>query len=376
MIDEASDTDEEDNASKTKNNKTKDGYTAINDLSKHMDRDEVAWQSDAYGFLTFSIIRFCANHDLGTQYKEATTYAFAIVLYIMVIGMQGVITGFLMLSGSQLERKTENDYFMAHYGVDMPHASAKLLQAAANKEALTTKVLNDLHCEAGVGDHYLCSCHEQLKVQLPVFYIIMISVWTFKMLNEFKAAIWSIIYVTGTPLPKEKKVEVQRSKEDESQITKITHLSTAIKAFILFVDPVVRLIVACALTFAGAKFLLLQTDQSKLVMKVLTMQFVTQVDDFLYGSLVTKKASEEVKKSKLCTDYGSPKRNTWWENGLGSSIYLVISLVFVWIFTEVFFHDLTNFRASCRIYRNAMQDSKFGLGNRTSVTAMLLEILQ
>lgn len=344
-------------------------------FSKAMEDEQASWPADTYGFLTFSVMKVYASADYLEREKEIFSLCFAVLLYTMVLGMQLFITAFLMMSATQMERTMQDSYFQKHYGTSVSAASAKLSHAAVKQFAISDKVLSEMHCMDGAGDHFLCRCHEQIKVELPLFYHIMISIWTIRMLSELKTAFWYVVHVFGVREPADGIIRVKRKADDLCQILKIDRLSMKLKIVLVVLDPLTRLIVASILTYAGAKFLLVQTNQAKLVLKVLTMQFVVQVDDFLFGSLVTKKAQIEVKSAKLCTVFGSPKRSTWWENGVGSSVYLLASLFFVYVVEYGIFHELTTFRNSCREFRDAMQFSEFGLGRPQSISQIVHEIL-
>merc|ERR1719265_2050245 len=129
----------------------------------------------------------------------------------------------------------------------------------------------------------------------------MILFWIMFMLAELKAAAFSLMHIYGVRTRDQSQPDQHllqyklKSGEGSSEILTIMQLDAWMRGALILLIPVVRGLVAVVLTYAGSKFLILQVDQAKIVMKVLCMKFVIQIDELLIKSLLTATAIQELK---------------------------------------------------------------------------------
>eukprot|EP00929_Paragymnodinium_shiwhaense_P065082 TRINITY_DN32668_c0_g1_i1.p1 TRINITY_DN32668_c0_g1~~TRINITY_DN32668_c0_g1_i1.p1 ORF type:complete len:456 (-),score=60.24 TRINITY_DN32668_c0_g1_i1:178-1395(-) len=371
----------------------------LNDIVKCLGLlpDKIGWDAHTYGFLTLSIVRvYHAGRKNFNLCRPIFHLLMTLLLYGLCIFVQLAITSFLFLSAERMEHTVEDKYFEHNYQLNMLTASAKLREAAADSHlSKFTKSGEKLQCDPLPGNSFLCICEDQLKVQLPSFYYLMVGVWVVRMVQEMRACVWWTIHITGATLPVgdeeilvalDDKTEVPLIDQDledlEGDATKsglpkkllVRRLPRTLKAILVVANPLMRFVIACLLLMAGSKYLILQTDQSKLVLKVLCMQFVLQVGDFIFKAMVTKANQLEIKDAKLQTRYGLPSRNSWWENGMGSFAYLLLVVLIVVFLIRWVFYKLLFFRGSCRLFRSAFPDAGL-LQERKDLWHMLGEIV-
>jgi len=343
--------------------------------------DKIGWSADTNGFVTLTIIQFMDNwahgDDCGKMLRAGYSVFTAVFLHMLVLFVQVVITGFLLLSSERMEEDLESDYFHKYYNVGVHEAGLQLRQAIEDGKPLTEMTSTMLACDKGPGNHYLCRCAAQLQVQLPVFYYIMIGIWVCFMMSEIKTSIWWMIHFSGVKRATvgESLFEAKQDQPDDFKQITIVRLRPRTKILLIIVDPLFRMCIAIVLTYAGAKFLILQVRTAKVVLKVLCMRFVINVDEFLFKTLVTKASTKEVSSAKLLTRYGRPARTTWWENGLGVTIYILACVAVIYLIFDVAFYQLTFFRTSCRMYRGAFP-GMHGLPRRKDLVEIISEIFE
>jgi len=298
----------------------------------------------------------------------------AILVYVSTILLQLFVTGFLLWNGQVMEEGVNDNYYVEHFNVTLRQVGDYLARAVELGDPhLLPKTLESA---GGV----FSKCAVQMNVGIIQIYYIMIFFWMSYMLIEFKSAAWWLVYLIGVKdefihteyeemlstgsrfeLPSpclftprsigNKTGNLVEWHEKKKQFI-IVRLTMPLRVLLILLHPVVKLWVAMAITYAGAKFLILQVDAVKIVMKVLCMRFVIQIDELMLMSTSTKHCQELVKGARLRTDWGHPGKASVWERGFGGFVYLLIgisSLIFTLHWT---FGDLMHFRLGCFGYHS------------------------
>jgi hypothetical protein len=333
--------------------------------------ENVGFEQDSNSYMVFITLQFfdslaASNErestvDRGKLARSTYSFVSAMFLYSLVIFTQLVVTGFMMISAEELETDMEDPYFLKYYNVSVLGAGKLLRQAVADGKPITEKSLKSLGCISGPGENIICRCHDQLRVHSGMMYCIIIGVWIVFVVGEMKMAFWATVHYCGAKVHTrgvQLKVH-QEHPEDVKEIFVVT-LSRGMKVLLILIDPLTRFIIAVGLCYAGSKFLILQTHSTTIVLKVLTMRFVVQVDEYLLNTIVTRSSTKELKKARLMTRFGRPQRTNWWENGLGQAFWLFCSLTIMYLIIAVAFHKLDDFRNNCRIYRDAFPKGPLG----------------
>merc|ERR1719272_890948 len=103
--------------------------------------------------------------------------------------------------------------------------------------------------------------------------------------------------------------------------------------------------VAVMITYAGCKFIMLQTSYEKVVLKALCMQWVIQIDELLVKSFTTNSGKELISKVKLRHKKFLTK--PWWEHGIGGWVLFTLGSSGVLFVCLGLFGDLMGFRSEC-----------------------------
>lgn len=320
---------------------------------------------DSKEWFAMSIVYFCdttyedhhperkVHHSEVTRARWKMLAAF--LLFFIITLLQLAVTGFLLLSAERMETEMENGFFLENYHMTIEEATHKLELAAMQGKKLTSKRI-DKFCDGDVTRSFLCGCAVQLQVDLPGLYSIVLFVWVSFMISQMRQSerLWR--HMSGVARVKSDEPMLDRRYNvKDGHLSKNTIVGIGFYSYWIIVVSTVFLpmIVYAILMYAGAKFLLLQTDQSKLVMKVLCMRFVIQVDDFLTKSFSSWTMRQEATVTLVKTKYSGVRRHLLWNNGFSMIYFMTVVCVIVQLIFMVAFRQLTFFRSACRVYRDA-----------------------
>jgi len=304
-------------------------------------------QQDSYGYVMLMVALCREGPPEGSKRKAAKTQVLnlvhALTVYGMSIFMELAVAGFLLKNSQGLAEGLDDESFQLRFNTTVAGATALLQQWSMATAAQ--------HAQPGGQPPPLLleTCSKQLQVSMPQFYYIMISFWLMYMLAELKVASWEFIHLWGVEV-RWNRADTLLVSGDGGKSTVIARLDGWMKALLMLLLPVVRGAVAAMVTFAGCKFLILQVEEAKIVMKVLCMKFAIQIDELMVRSLLTAGVRRELKQAKFWSDWGRPKESSLWDNGLGGLVYLLVVCILLLLTTEVVFRDLMFFRASCAEY--------------------------
>jgi len=154
----------------------------------------------------------------------------------------------------------------------------------------------------------------------------------------------------------EESLESARSSRhfNEDDPDTIRHVEPCMKVVFIIAVPFVRTVIAGLLTFAGVKFIYLQTDLSSSVLKVIALRFIITMDEILMQAGATQFHMADLTSARIYSPGTRIKcgayRGGCWETGIGGVVWIVISLI-LWFSTYWFiFLGETRFRESCLEY--------------------------
>jgi hypothetical protein len=284
----------------------------------------------------------------------------AFVVYATSIVLALLLATFFSLKADQLETNVTNLYFLNTYNFTMAEASHLLEHTAEPLSKVDYK-----------GP--LAVCEEQLVMQVPAMYSLMIFIWFATMVSEFRLIVnwfshlWFMPIVSEPEASQHELVDASDSKverrydliqEDANgkrhSITKITR---TLKVLLIVLHPIVRLTILLIVGYAGAKFLILQTDEIGVLLKALCMKFVVDLDDVVFKGFSTAKIRKEVATFKMVyrrdeLDGMDRGENTWWNSGLGAFLYQSLAVGLVLVLQFIVFSNLSGFRLACRRYND------------------------
>jgi hypothetical protein len=264
----------------------------------------------------------------------------ALALWIVNLVLQlGVTVALLVLAG-QLEEPWTSDYFVKNYGISITDATILLGQAVAANSVTAHPV----------PEQIVARC-EKAAVVPYCFYGLMIFLWMVKNFAELEKSF--LLYIRLLHVERRKYRSEVILSQDTSTIKKLDGWMVHL---LVFLAPLTKSVIAVLVTYAGMKFLLLQDDELRVILKALCMKFVTQIDDMLL-SLSTSRTRRALRKFHIQSNVSDPGiHNSVWDAGLGGLSHLAVNIIISVIVMHVAFGGMVNFRLACSWYLDSYMD--------------------
>lgn len=271
------------------------------------------------------------------------------LLYGLNVVIQASMVLFLTKIARDLETKLYRETFDRAYGMGLASVTRELRRAVAENNATLSAALNLTNC-----DGVLEVCATEVEIPYRSIYWVMLFWWFMFMLKELREiraqfqALWNVERRTDSSYP------LCESGGD------LVRMDRWMRFTLILLLPIFKVIVAFMLLFAGAKFLMLQTDPFSLVLKALAMQSVVYFDELMVGSLTSRESIESFSKAHIVFTRRSTGNKVTlrfhWKNGVGGLVYFAVTLLVVELFVQVICGDIFQFRAACQRFNEAMND--------------------
>jgi len=322
-------------------------------ISEHSDRvlreQAIDLHQDTYSWLLLTLVKHWqaqnnGGHDDETDLAEVTYISLihAVFVWAFSVLLELCVVVFFLAANLELGEKVQDAYFQQHYHMDLHRAAEALRKSAADGVAYSPPDI-------------LQACVQQASwANMTWIYYVTLTFWLMTMVTEVKEAVWVAIHIVGVnkKQPYTETGEINRSSllyEDEDKGL-IVRLQDWQKGFLLFVVPAFRVVISLVLTFSGAKYLILSTTVTDMVVKTVALQFVIKMDNVAAESLLTMGDMEELRKVKIHTQYGHPHRDSLWDRGLGGMFYITLIALTLVLLTEFVYGDVFAFRYACGAY--------------------------
>jgi hypothetical protein len=305
-------------------------------------------QEDTYSWLLLMLVKHWHTQDcdmdetsvLGevtdTSLWHATfVWAFSVVLELCVVV-------FFWVANIELGAKVSDEYFQQKYHMGVHNAAEALQQAAADGVAYTPPDI-------------LQACAQQAAwANMGWIYYVTLTFWLMTMVTEIKESVWIAIHIVGVQNKPAYDENGQRNRSsllyEDAEHDQIVCLQTWHKGLLLFIVPAFRIVIGLVLTYTGAKYLILSTKVTEMVVKTVALQFVIKMDNVAAESLLTMGDLDELRRVKIRTNYGHPHRDSVWDKGLGGMFYIAIIVSTMVVLTQVQYGDVLAFRSACGAY--------------------------
>jgi len=207
-----------------------------------------------------------------------------------------------------------------------------------------------------VHDGVLDRCKVQLPVQYYQFYYLMIFIWFSQMLIEARSIYCLLKALVMVQVPPSNEESLVLRDTPDGPISEIVYLPHGIRALLIVTLPILRMCICMGVTYAGAKFLILQVDEVKILLKVLCMAFVVHIEEIFLKSFVGMRTVRELSNVHVAYQEWSRSFSEKWESkGWSGFVYQAIPFLGL-VLLEVIFSGLLSFRRACYAYH-----SHFGL---------------
>lgn len=328
----------------------------------------------------------------------------AVLLWLVNLQFQSLIVILVLLATEHDQNPLEDHTFQVLYNKTRDDAVQALYVAVSSGNAtLPIWFDKDLQMTCGV----------QMVPSFLAASAVMTLLWIMVMVGELKLCVWFFIFILNAEKPKTRvdtytamgaleAMEALNGDEDEygswglgvvsgnalvlverydEDIT-IIAFTPLLKVVVVTIVPLVRAIIAVMLMLAGVKFVFVQTNLANAVLKVMTLKFVTTVDNVIMKAMSTKLSNRFIKNGKIYSPgarttcaTGSP--GCWlskhWEQ-IGGMCWVLIALL-LW---AVLFWGLLGgefwFRRACLEYHKSFPGT-LGVKNEISIKGALESLL-
>jgi len=214
-------------------------------------------------------------------------------------------------------------------------------------------------------DPALMFCNEMET--LPHSHLLIIFLWSSKLLGELEDLVWRMTNVCKLPSVRGQHGKVLEKDEDGSII--ITNLRSGAKILLVLVVCLPQTCCAALLYWLGAKFLFFTHRTDILVLKAVSLSFISQLDELMYQAYASISFKERMKKSRYAVELERPGRNwsTWGSTLFQLALSSALSIVVVFIV----FGYITTHRHTCFDYFSAFPSTTPGRGSESVWTSFL-----
>jgi len=181
------------------------------------------------------------------------------------------------------------------------------------------------------GKEELC----QLGMSNVLFYDIVILLWVLLIIREFRTTERLLRDICGMPGCS---TRAEMCKETDDSVM-VVALTPCIKALVIIIVVVPKFLICAALMTLGCQWLTATTSFTDLVMNSIAMEFVTEIDNSLFETLLPVSHRNQVAEINFVKyrkkPVGAGSRSKEFEGFLRSAVYLVIALAFVFSYYAV-----------------------------------------
>jgi hypothetical protein len=312
-----------------------------NDGPSHLDDVDIcSFDTNVYTLVMLRFTHWMDGHGFSSH--PVLSLSHAVVLWSINLCLQGGICLALLSLADDMGEPWENSFFLRHYNTSIFDATSTL-SMALDEPSITNEIHSDI----------LEKCREAIGVP-RYFYFMLMFLWLLRNFAEIEDAFLSFGQLCT--IRRRRTWEDRIFNDDDEEVIEMLDCWMVV-VLIVFV-PLTRLLISFLITYCGMKFILMQNNELTMILKALTMQFVTQIDEMLLA-LITSRCRDAVgslkmRMSSLVADPG--RYNNLWDGGLGGLIYLGALGIAVYLILNVVFAGVCDFRRACSIY-----DSRFSL---------------
>lgn len=216
--------------------------------------------------------------------------------------------------------------------------------------------LNASHSDFEADTLMLC----RSKTSLPYAHLIVIFLWMCKMSREFVDALMRLLLVINMRAPRDGEDLV---KEEDGKVT-ITHATMHGKLICLIFVVFPQFLVAAWLTWVGAGYLYFANEMSVIIMKAISLAFITTLDELLFVALMPIGFKSYMKNVKYRRAVAID--NWYWDMLFQGLFKLAIISFMTWFVWAIFFGEVSAFRVICEKYDAIFPNPNkitFGWGN-------------
>lgn len=294
---------------------------------KGYEKTKVDVEEDSYTFLLMRLVQNwdgLASATFWMQHGEykgrfrllpraALFHAWA--LYLLGAGIQVTITMLLLINSIDLTMKWRRFDFNGS-GL---HAAARLIRDEVSDGSLPSALITE--------------CQGTRQVKQQACYIFVMVIWMARMVPEFRNA-----YRIG------RHIMALEHRHDDKRLpmldfdgTTVLRLDSQLRLGLLVAIPLIRILVAVLVTYAGVEFLVVQEKTGDIVVKALCMQFVTDIDNMMLRAFSSDGARQQLKQTKLFVNMDRvPLWNIdpdLWSSGVGGLTYIAVTAIAIALLT-------------------------------------------
>lgn len=265
-------------------------------------------------------------------------------LHIMVVIVQVSIVVFLLVTTTQTAAQPYRD--------DIEGKTKIILDAVAS------------HTYLAIDGPGMTLCQEMDTLQGAHFLIQFI--WSARMLQEFVDVMWRLVHVYGMA---QGQVDQGGIVEDDDGHILIAHNNACVTWMCMLISPIPQVLCAVFLWWTGAKFLFFAHTMGVLIMKAISIAFITSLDEMMYKSFAPKGFKEVVHKTRYLYCRGRPHYHwhMWGVSIAKVAFALTLSCFVYW----GVYGNVTAFRGACWKYWGEFPSDIPHRGNETMFTSLL-----
>lgn len=294
-------------------------------------------KADVYWLISIRVLHIMEKKEFKMHKVEYIIgMIHAVFVFLLVLGLQLLITAFLMLAAARIEHEY-HEAFEATSKMTLVEATAKMAEA----------VTNSVQLEAPALTYILPECQTNMQVRYGWIYFVMIFIWASSMLVELKEVMKDLSIFWGMPRTK----QGGRMFADDGNT--VVSLTPGTRFILLAMGPGVRFVVAVLLIISGAKVLLYRQTMMLVVLCSMSLGFVVGLDDLLFGALSGEKTKGELKGLTFTYTKRVGRLNTYWTGGLNGLVYVALCLLFAFLYVYAYETVVMSFRNQCWAYQQA-----------------------
>lgn len=295
-------------------------------VNSQVDLEQTTYDAIAVVVICSQDSTYCERHGHIVARMWVLT---AILLHIFIILLQLTIVVFLLVTTVH----TSSEPWKA----GVREKAQMILEAVAKQERLA------------VDQQPMASCEEMDVLQRG--HLVIQFIWSARMLQEFVEAMWRAFYINNLRVQRSTSAHSERMLQEDAQGTiLLTHTGPCTAWTLLVISSAPQMLCACLLWWTGAKFLFFAHSMGTLVMKSISIAFITTLDEMLFKSFASQGFKDVVKNTKYLFSTVKPNRHFYmW--GVGVIKFLTAFGLAGFIYWGVFGH-VTEFRTACWAYWN------------------------
>lgn len=292
--------------------------------------------------------------DSDSDWLHRMNVGYAMFLQFVNFVLQIGITFVLTLDVEHKEDAVETATFEREFNMSLAEAVSVLRQVPggygeeADTSIVPAYIMDKCEIQTGNGLRHLS------------FYHLMSFVWVGKMIEEVVKCVLIARRIWNIQTPKEEDEQKEgfslfdkfngdekEWEESKDRSNTVIFLTNKLKILLIVTIPMLRLMIASGVAYAGMKFIMLQTSYGKVVLKALCMQWVITISGLLVKSFCSHHTLATLRTTSLHCTKGDQYWNARWQYGFGGIFLFSIGVAVVLLVNAVIFKDLMAFRAEC-----------------------------